>query len=120
MSFNADISYLKWSNILKLANEIVLRLLKVFWCAFHLLKNSEGVVHLKGHPIDTLDSPSLHASQVGVISQPFSFHIGHRSKTKPWIPREPIVLVQDPLLEKFLSRQFLLSLIILAKFSIRK
>ena len=120
MSFNIGIAYLKWSDILKLANEVKFSLLEIFRCALHLFKHSARVLHLKGHPIHTINSPSFHASQVSVASQPLSFHIGHRCKTEPWILGESVVLVKYSLLEEFLGRQFFRLLIILAVFSIRK
>ena len=56
MSFNIGISYLKWSDILKLANEVKFSLLEIFRCALHLFKNSARVRQFKGH---TIHSPEL-------------------------------------------------------------
>ena len=111
---------LEWTNVFKLADHFVLRFLVVLRCPLHLVKHCAWIFQLVTHSPLALHPLSFHASQVGIVPQSFSFHIGHSGKAKSWIIRKPIIPVEDPLLEELLGSQFLPPHVVLAKFSIWK
>ena len=114
------ISNLEWPDVLKLADHVVLGFLEVLGRPWHLFKDCAWISQLIADTPLTLHSFSSHARQIGITSQPLSFHIGHGCKAKAWILGEPVVFIQDSLLEEFLGSQLLGSLVVFAKLAVRK
>ena len=107
--------------VFQLCYDFVFGALPILWSSFDFVEHCTRVLQLVGYlSVCSDSSPAFHASQVGVVSQPLRLHEGHGPEHVTWGLGEPVVDVEDSLLEVVLTGQFDFPFVVESKLPVRQ